>query len=448
MKDIPLRPTVAPRKVPIGKVAPNPRNLREDDLWTNDEERDETVASMQSSDILQALLVSTLGAFLDEYPQYKKDEALAGVDYVIIAGHRRYAAAQLAGLTEVRIDLRDELIPVLDLVMLEENLKRKGLNVFQEGEGYRRLAIKGESHASIAKKVGKGKSTITKRIALLDLPDDARQAVLAKQVSVDTAYNLIVALDGDLSRFLEAAEIMRRGRVTATDAVNKLYETGSARTDPEPTPAGPGTATEARISEEPVLSEPTAATATMTEEPATSTAPVPSARTEPVLPEPTHDEDTSRESAQPELTGEPSTDAMTADHADNGRAQSNAARNRFCQNLIASTVDLAVDPQNTQIAAMALGHATSGAIVKAHGWMKAAEAADAAAFEAESYRDAILVREDANLIARLAYAVALAQAEVRASSRRRNWDYRDIAHLRHLIDGGYEPTDWERQHLG
>ncbi|MFF8422893.1 ParB/RepB/Spo0J family partition protein [Streptomyces sp. NPDC015680] len=444
LKEIPLRPTVAPREVPVGKVAPNPRNLREDDLGT-DEEREEIVASMHSTGVLQALLVGTRAAFLAEYPQYEGHQGLANVDYVIIAGHRRYAAAQLAGLAKVRIDVRDELMPDLDLVMLEENLKRKGLNVFQEGEGYRRLAVKGASHAAIAKRVGKGKSTVTKRIALLDLPEDARKAVLGKQISIDSAYNLLVALDGEnLDRFLEAASIMMRNKVTPADAVNILLMAGSDRTVPAPAPAPAAPFTTSAAPGEPVLAEPVEATTILTEELPPAAPSLPAARTEPVLTEPS-DAPAGTTEKEPQAEAEESTD----DGGENaGRAQSSAARNAYCETLVRDTKDLAADPQTTRIASMALFHATPGAVSKAHAWLKTAGAPDTAAFEAESYRDAVLVRGDANLIARLAYAVALAQAELRASSRRRNWDYRDIAHLRHLIDGGYEPTDWERRHLG
>lgn len=66
LTDMPMRPTAAPRTVDIALVAPNPRNLREDDLWTSDDERDETVASMQATGLLQALLVCNRDAFLDE----------------------------------------------------------------------------------------------------------------------------------------------------------------------------------------------------------------------------------------------------------------------------------------------------------------------------------------------------------------------------------------------
>ncbi|MFF3264919.1 ParB/RepB/Spo0J family partition protein [Streptomyces sp. NPDC002932] len=448
MKDIPLRPSVAPREVSVDVVVPNPLNLREDDLWTDDQERNETVASLETSGVLQALLVGTLPSFLAEYPEYAHDPQISGAEYVIIAGHRRYAAARLAGLDKVRIDVRNELWPDLDVVMLEENLKRKGLSVFQEGVGYRRLAAKGMSHAAIAKRVGRGKSTITKRIALLDLLPPAREYVLGKNISIDSAYNLLVALDGSVDQFVEAAERLRENGGSPSDAVLALFATGSGRTEPDVPQAssavdsslvqtGPG---------EPVLTEPVAGT--ITEDKQTPQTSVPPARSEPVLPEPAQATAPPRPSAQSSASAD-SAQPGRSDTAENiGRARADAARNAHCRDLVANAVDLIADPRSTRIASMALAHATPAAMDKAHGWMKAADATDAEAFESESYRDAVLVRGDANLIARLAYAIALAQAELRASSRRRKWDYREVAHLRHLIDSGYEPTAWERRELG
>lgn len=457
MRDIPLRPGAAARKVAIEKVVENPRNLREDDLWENEQERMETISSMQNTGQIQALVVCTREAFLAEYADCS--EKIRNADYVVIAGHRRLAAARLAGLGEVRIDVRDDMVPNLDVVMLEENLKRKALTAFQEGEGYRRLAAKGQSHAKIAALVGKGKSTITKRIALLELPENAKQAVLDKQISVDSAYNLLVALDGDnLEKLVEAAVIMKSDRITASEAVNRLFSIGSVRTDStdgggtSETSSANGQVTDPAAADggESVLTEPaTGGVAT-----ATQTATVPPARTETVLTEPGGDgKDEAGGEENP--AGEPTKEtppsrvespAVTAEKT--GRAQANAARNTQCERLVAEYEEPTVAPQSVRVAAQALSSATSAAIKRAHTWIKAANVADADAFEATSYRDAVLVRADATLISRLAYAVALAEDEIRASNRSRNWDYRDIAHLRHLIDAGYEPTEWERRHLG
>ncbi len=93
-----------------------------------------------------------------------------------------------------------------------------------------------------------------------------------------------------------------------------------------------------------------------------------------------------------------------------------------------------------------LANTTPAALNRAHAWMRDAGALNADAVEATSYRDTVLLSGDAMLALHLAYAVALAEAEIRAADNRRSWDHRDRAHLQHLIDtAGYEPTDWERQ---
>ncbi|MEU1133530.1 ParB/RepB/Spo0J family partition protein, partial [Streptomyces sp. NPDC005900] len=398
------------------------------------------------------LLVCNADAFLAEHPE--QASMIGDAKYVIIAGHRRYAAAKLAGLDKVRIDVRDELLADMDLVMLEENLKRKALNVLQEGEGYRRLAKKkGLSHAAIASKVGKGKSTITKRIALLDLPAEAKEAVLEKRVSVDTAYNLLVALGQEHRHLLmEAAAILKKDRdATAADAVNLLLS-GSDRTAPQTTPAAlPTTGPETGS----VLTEPAPkaapASATVITAPSTE---VPSARTEPTPAAPPESVPNARNETHSPVLPEPEPGAAGApaepkkNIADAGRAQSSAARNLHCALLVKQDEKPNQDPQTLRIASTVLTQASPAALKRAHTWMKQAEAADASAFEAASYRDAVLVRGDGDLIARLAYAVALAEDELRASNRSRNWDYRDLAHLKHLTEAGYEPTEWERRQLG
>lgn len=447
MKELGMRPTVAPRTVPLAQVAPNPRNLRENDLGTS-EEVAEVVTSVRELGILQALLVCTREAFLKEQPELKPE--IGDAQYVLLAGHRRYEAAKLAGLDEVRIDVQDDRAPDMDLVMLEENMKRKALNVFQEGEGYRRLAAKGMSHKAIGDKVGKGKSTITKRIALLDLPDDAKEAHLEKRLSVDTAYNLLVALgDEHRHRLLEAANIMKRDRdATAVDAVNQLLA-GSARTDTGTTSPPP---TAAPAAAAPVLTEPTAAPEAEQDTPAEASEPAPAATA-------TLTEDTpatvppARTEAPETVLTEPAAEPARIEspgvtHENAGRAEASAARNDHCGHLVVQYEKPNQDPQTLRIASTVLAQATPAALKRAHTWMKQADAADAAAFDAASYRDTILVRSDSHLIPHLAYALALAEDELRASNRSRNWDYRDLAHLQHLIDSGYEPTEWERRHLG
>ncbi|MFE4829973.1 ParB/RepB/Spo0J family partition protein [Streptomyces sp. NPDC056672] len=438
-KEIPLRPdTARSREVDITRIMPNPRNLRGDDLWENDEERDETVNSMREIGLIQALVVCTRDAFLEEYPQ--DADAVAGADFVVMAGHRRLAAAALAGLTKLRIDVQDHRVNILDLLMLEENLKRKALNVFQEGEGYRRLEKKGASHAQIAKQVGKAKSTITKRIALLLLPGDAKKQVLDKKLGVDAAYNLLAALDGQADKVLAAADIMRERRVLAQDAVNLLLAGSAGTTDTRhvlPTtvpPVLPEPAVEVVVPEaRPAL-------------PADPNPPVPTpaaaAADEPSAPRPVPPEPDPAQGPAPAAT----VITQPSNVAQDGRAQANAARNQHCRHLVSSYDKPSIDPQSIRVAVTALMHTTPAALTRAHGWLKDAEP-DAASMPANSYRDALLHKGDATLIARLAYAVSLAEDELRAANRTRHWDYRDVAYLAHLIEGGYEPAEWEGRHI-
>jgi ParB/RepB/Spo0J family partition protein len=439
-REIPLRPDAArAREVDISRVAPNPQNLRGGDLWESDEQREETVTSIKEMGLIQALVVSTAAAHLKCY----EDDiaALSGFDFVVMAGHRRLEACRLAGLDKVRIDIQDHQVEKLDLLMLEENLKRKALSVFQEGEGYRRLYSKGASHAQIAKQVGKSKSHITKRIALLDLNGESRQAVLTGALGVDAAYNLLVALDGEADKVLEAAGIMKRQRISAPEAVNALMVMSTnAVLSPSPGLAVPVLPEPDALPMVPASREPEPDVA---ETPSSSADSAEPSSTEPVLPEPAND---TKPPTEPEASDPPSAVQLSDEQA--GRAQANAARDIYCRQLVTSYDKPATSPQSNRIAITAVLHASPAALNRAHSWLKEAGIPDAAAMAASSYRDSLLVRGAATLIARLAYAVALAEDELRASNRSRHWDYRDLAYLTHLIEAGYTPAEWERRQLG
>ncbi|MEU9703074.1 ParB/RepB/Spo0J family partition protein [Streptomyces sp. NPDC047981] len=444
MTDVPLRTAAAPRKADPKSIVANPRNLRDGDLWEDEQDHQQMVASVRSeTGLIQALVVCTRAAFLAEYPTYA--EQLGSAEYVILAGHRRHAAVLQVGLDEVRIDVRDDQVPNMDLLMLEENLKRKTLSVFQEGEGYRRIEARGVSHSDIAKTVGRSKSHITKRITLLNLPEDAKEALLGKRLTIDNAYNLYSALDGEnLHLLLEANELLRQDRtLKASDAVNAVLS-GSARTAAarEETPAVQGSASgtvsagSLGSTATAVLAEPEEDAELVPAEPPV----VPDARAEAVLTEPVP--------PIAQSTAAAPSDQLTAQDKERvGRGYASARRHEFCVALLRDYTDPAIDARSVRVAETALRQATPAAVDKAHRWMAETDA-DAQEFSASSYRDAVLVRGDATLTSRLAYAVALAESEVRASNRARNWDSRDIAHLQHLVDAGYDPTPWDSRHLG
>jgi ParB/RepB/Spo0J family partition protein len=146
-------------KLPIDALVPSPGNLRRDlgDI-------DGLAASVKADGILQPLLVT---------PDFPAPDR-----WMVLAGHRRLAAAKVAGLGEVPCMIR-EAVPEDGRVatFLVENLRRDGLAALEEAEGYRHLVALGWSQRKISEHVGCSQPHVSKRLALLDLPEDLRARV-------------------------------------------------------------------------------------------------------------------------------------------------------------------------------------------------------------------------------------------------------------------------------
>jgi ParB family chromosome partitioning protein len=141
--------------------------------------------------------------------------------YQIIAGERRWRAAQLAGMRRVPVTVRE--VPIgdegrlLELALIE-NIQREDLNPIDEAHAYRRLLH--EFHLTqeqVAAAVGKDRTTVANYLRLLKLPEDVRRAVAAGELSMGHARALL-ALDDAPSTSRVAREIIKRGlSVRATE---------------------------------------------------------------------------------------------------------------------------------------------------------------------------------------------------------------------------------------
>ena len=107
--------------------------------------------------------------------------------YEIVAGERRFRAAQLAGMTEIPCiehDIPDNEALELSIV---ENIQRKDLNVFEQAQSIMSLAdIYGYSHEEIAKKIGKSRVTVSELIRITDLPELIREKCLEMAINSKT----------------------------------------------------------------------------------------------------------------------------------------------------------------------------------------------------------------------------------------------------------------------
>jgi ParB family chromosome partitioning protein len=103
---------------------------------------------------------------------------------MIIAGERRWRAANLAGLREVpciELDIDEKSIAEIALI---ENLQRKDLTVWEEADGFAYLIERfGYTHDEIAKKIGKSRTTITESMAIAGLPETIREKCRLNQIA-------------------------------------------------------------------------------------------------------------------------------------------------------------------------------------------------------------------------------------------------------------------------
>jgi ParB family chromosome partitioning protein len=152
------------RMIPVDSLQPNPHQPRS---VMDEGQLADLAASIRAHGLIQPIIVT---------------ETTAG--YVLIAGERRWRAAQLAGLTEVPVIVKETTPQDMLVLALIENIQRADLNPLEEANAYKQLVEEFElTHADVAERVGKGRSTVTNLIRLLELPANIQAAVFDGRVS-------------------------------------------------------------------------------------------------------------------------------------------------------------------------------------------------------------------------------------------------------------------------
>ena len=120
----------------------------------------------------------------------------AGKGYEIIAGERRWRAAQMAGREQVPIIVRDVPDDKLLEIALIENIQREDLNPIEEANAYRKLTTDFDfKQEQVATAVGKDRSSVANYLRLLKLPDDVRRDVASGALSMGHARALLSLAD-------------------------------------------------------------------------------------------------------------------------------------------------------------------------------------------------------------------------------------------------------------
>jgi ParB family chromosome partitioning protein len=213
--DVPEPARPGALEVDVDRLSPNEHQPR---LQMDDARLEELAASIKANGVIQPILVRR-----------------SGDRYFIIAGERRWRAAQRAGLRTVPVVVRDVSHgdkQILELALIE-NLQREGLNPVDEALAYQRLASEFSlTQDQIAAAVGKDRSSVANFMRLLKLPEEVRGDLASGALSTGHARALLALPDAAAQRH-GAREVIARGlSVRETEALVKRLGAPSKPSEP------------------------------------------------------------------------------------------------------------------------------------------------------------------------------------------------------------------------
>jgi ParB family chromosome partitioning protein len=164
------------REIEVARIRPNPEQPR---IQFDEDALDELAQSIIERGVLQPILLRP-----------------AGDDYMIIAGERRWRAAQRARLHAIPAIVREIDESTIAELALIENIQRQDLNPLEEAEGYRQLIARhGHTQEDVGRIIHKSRSHVTNLLRLLDLPEFVRQSLLKGDISMGHARAIATADD-------------------------------------------------------------------------------------------------------------------------------------------------------------------------------------------------------------------------------------------------------------
>ena len=150
-----------------------------------------------------------------------------GSQYQLVAGERRWRAAQKAGLQKIPSIVKDISDDKMLEIALIENIQRQELNAIEEARAYRNLIDSvGLTQEMIAERVGKNRTTITTFLRLLKLPEDIQKLVEQNKISAGHARALLMTEETDLQRSLARKIIEMSLSVRETEKAVKRAKKG------------------------------------------------------------------------------------------------------------------------------------------------------------------------------------------------------------------------------
>lgn len=194
--------SLAVRQVLVENITPNPRQPR---TVMDNEALLELSASIKEHGLIQPLIVTGSPPL-----------------FTLIAGERRWRAAQLAGLTEVPVIVKETTPQEMLELAIIENIQRADLNAMEEAFAYRQLMDEfGLTQEEVSDRVGKGRSTVANFVRLLNLPPEAQQAVLDGHISGAHAREILRLPTEDMqiiaTKSIVKLQLSRRQTITLID---------------------------------------------------------------------------------------------------------------------------------------------------------------------------------------------------------------------------------------
>ena len=207
------------RMLPVRSLSPHPEQPRR---HFDDAQLDELANSIRARGLIQPIVVRAHGR-----------------GYQIVAGERRWRAAQRAGLAEVPVVVRSFNDAETLEIALVENIQRQDLNAIEEAQAYQRLANDyGHTQEALASLVHKSRSHIANLLRLLDLPDPVQARVVDGSLTMGHARALLGA--ADIERLAEQV-VVRGLTVRDTEALARTAKgkTAARREREEQAPSTP-----------------------------------------------------------------------------------------------------------------------------------------------------------------------------------------------------------------
>ncbi|NLV74991.1 MAG: ParB/RepB/Spo0J family partition protein [Chloroflexi bacterium] len=213
-------PAAGMLRVPLKAIVPNPYQPRQ---HFDEDELQQLADSIREMGLIQPLIVQRTSG--PEGP----------ATYQLIAGERRLRAAQMAGLREVDVILKEATpLEMLELALVE-NIQRSELNPLEQASAYRQLADEfGMTQERIAERVGRSRESVANTLRLLRLPDTIKELLQVGQIQPGHAIALLALDDADEQELISRQIVKRQLSVRQAEELVRRFKAAAGPRERRP----------------------------------------------------------------------------------------------------------------------------------------------------------------------------------------------------------------------